>query len=394
LAFLANAWRETRAGRPPSPVKFLLMASSFGFFWFAMVVVSEPVFGLLIFEIFHDIQYNTLVWAYNRGRVDRGLGAGRLETFLFRPGAWRIALYAALVVAYGTVGVVTGYSRTLVPDATGPALGSVGFWTGLFSVSAFLHFYFDGFIWQVREKELRQGFGIEAKKEGKAVPPAPRRSRLLPQGWKWAFFVAPVALLGALELHGNMRQPLDHYRNLATLLPENPRLHYMVANLERFQKHYPEALDEYSRSLALDPGFQPAHVEAAAVAASLGLNELALSHYARAMELDSTDQRTHAYFATTLLRLNRVAEAVPHLLATAPLFPRDTNLVYLTGAALMHEHRPREAVPYLEQALRLDPGLARAWSYLGAAVRSQGDSAVAEAYYRRAQALDPRNAWR
>src|SRR4051812_4739376 len=100
LAFLLNAWKETRAGRPPSPVKFLLMASSFGFFWFAMVWVSQAILGLLLFEIFHDIQYNTLVWAYNRARVNGRLGPGRLETFLFGPGVWRIALYTVLVLAY------------------------------------------------------------------------------------------------------------------------------------------------------------------------------------------------------------------------------------------------------------------------------------------------------
>ncbi len=396
LAFVVNAWRETRAGRAPNPLKFLLMASSFGFFWFAMVIVSEPVFGLLLFEIFHDLQYNALVWVYNRGRVDRGLGAGRLETFLFSPGAWRIFFYALLVLAYGTLGAVTGYSSVLVPDGVASVLGNTSFWASLFTVSAFLHFYFDGFIWQVREKEIRQGLGIDWKKEGKRGEAVQARGLLglVPTGWKWAFFVVPLALFGILELHGNVRPQLDQYRNLVSILPESGRLHYLVANLERLQRHYPEAIEEYSRSLALDPDFQPAHAEMGVVAAYVGLHEMALSHYLRAVELDTLDYKTREYLAATLLRFDRVAEALPHLLATAPQNTSDTNLIYLTGAALMHERRSEEAIPFLRQTLTLDPAQPRAWSYLGVAFHMRGDTASAAEYYRHALALDPQNAWR
>jgi hypothetical protein len=396
LAFLVNAWREARAGRAPSPVKFLLMASSFGFFWFAMVQVREPILGLLLFEIFHDIQYNTLVWAYNRGRVDRRLGAGRFETLLFGPGVWRIALYTVLVLAYGTLGAVTGYSTTLVPDFLKPTLGSFNFWTGLFMVSVFLHFYFDGFIWQVREKEFREGLGIDGKKEAKSRPaiPVAGSGRGLPTGWKWAFFIVPVALLGALELRGNPRPLLDQYRNIGLILPESGRFHYVLANLEKSEKNFGRAMEEYSRSLEADPDYQPAHAELADVEAFVGRYDLALPHYLRAAELDSLDYATRAHLATTLLRVNRVAEALPHLLATATRSPGDTNLIYLTGAALMHQQRSAEAVPYLRRALQLDPRQPRAWSYLGVAARRQGDTAAAEEFYRRAVALDPANAWR
>jgi len=395
VAFVVNAWRETRAGRPPSPLKFLLMASSFGFFWFAMVIVHEPVFGLLIFEIFHDLQYNALVWSYNRRRVDGSLGAGRLETFLFGVGAWRIVVYAVLVLAYGTLGAVTGYSSVLIPQANS-AVGTPGFWTGLFAVSAFLHFYFDGFIWQVREKELRQGLGIEWKGPAHAAStdPSRDRKRYLPSGWKWAFFFIPLVVLGALELQGNLPPVLDQYRNIVTLVPESGRLHYLVANLEKFQRHFPEAIAEYSRSIDQDPDFEPAQVELADVAAYAGLDQMAVAHYSRALELDPSDLKAREHLATTLLRLNRISEALPHLLATVQLASSDTTAIYLTGAALMHEHRTGEAIPWLRRALDLNPLQPRAWSFLGVAARQQGDIATAEECYRRAYALDPQNAWR
>lgn len=403
LALLLNAWREARAGRPPSPVKFLLMASSFGFFWFAMVQVKEAIVGLLLFEIFHDIQYNTLVWAYNRGRVERR-AASRPEAFLFGPGSWRIALYALLVLAYGTLGAVTGYSGTLMPAFLKPPPGGAGFWMGLFTVSVFLHFYFDGFIWRVREKELREGLGIlgkkesekepEKKSEGEGEPRKPRSFWTPPTGWKWALFIVPVVSLGVLELRGNPQPRIDQYRNIALVLPQSAPLHYVVANMEKYRRNYGKAMEEYSRSLALDPDYQPAHAELADVEAFMGRDDEALPHYFRAVELDSLDYGVRARMAKALLRANRIAEALPHLLATAERFPADTSLLYLTGAALMHEHRPREAAGYLQRTLSLDPRQPRAWSFLGVAARALGDSAGAEECYRRALALDPQSAGR
>src|SRR5262245_42737767 len=45
-AFLINVWRQTRAGHSPSPVKLLMMASSFALWWFAMVSVSSVLVGV------------------------------------------------------------------------------------------------------------------------------------------------------------------------------------------------------------------------------------------------------------------------------------------------------------------------------------------------------------
>ncbi|MEO6097863.1 MAG: tetratricopeptide repeat protein, partial [Fibrobacteria bacterium] len=385
-AFLINAWRQARLGVTPSPIKFLLMASSFGFYWFAMVTVYNPILGLLLFEIFHDIQYNTLVWAYNRARVTRHLGASRLEAFLFRPGAFRVVLYAVLVLAYGTLGVFSGYSAALVPSILGPAPGSIRFWTGLFTVSAFLHFYFDGFIWQVREKELRQSLDIAGRKEERTavIGTARALNGPLPAGWKWAFFIVPAVFLSALELRRNVPPMLEQFRNIVGILPESWSLHYMIGHLEKADKQYERSMEDYARSISVNPDFQPAHAELADVQAHVGRDDLALPHYLRAAELDSLDYDTRDHLATTLLTANRVREALPHLLATAARKPNDTNLIYLTGAALMHENRPEEAVPYLKRTLSLDPGQPRAWSYLGVAAHMRGDSASADEYYHRA----------
>jgi Tfp pilus assembly protein PilF len=395
IAFAFNAWKQWRAGVKPSPIKFLLMASSFGFFWFAMVAVNEPILGLLLFELFHDIQYNALVWAYNRQRVAKGLNAGPMEDFLFRPGAVRVALYAALVLGYGIIGVFTGYSAAMAPKLLGVSSGPTEFWTGIFMVSAFLHFYYDSFIWQVREKELRKGLGIGGQKQEKPSAETPGRG-WLPTGWKWALFAVAVVSLGAMELRGNAsRVPLARqYRSVVEITPSNWMLYSVLGDLERVDKDFVRSAMDYESALALNPDFEPAHAMLADIEAHAGRYDLALPHYRRAMELDSLDYTNRAHLAIALVMTDRVAEALPHLLVEAKRSPTDTAVVYLTGAALVQENRPQEAVPYLESTLRLNPRQPRAWSYLAVAERLLGDTAASAAYYQRAYALDPANAWR
>src|SRR5262245_51714587 len=172
LAFLINTWRQTRAGLAPSRVKFLLMASGIGFWWVAMTMVDNLIVALVVWELFHDVQYNALVWIYNQRRVSQGMTASPLEKFLFRPGIPRLAFYAVLVLLYGSLGVATDYVNVQVPDGLQAGVGSalLRFWTGIFIASALLHFYFDGFIWKVREREFRKGLGIREKNDDAAFP--------------------------------------------------------------------------------------------------------------------------------------------------------------------------------------------------------------------------------
>ena len=364
IAFLVNAWRETRAGTVPSPVKLLLMASSFGFWWFAMVNVYDPILGLLLFEVFHDVQYNTLVWVYNRGRVAQRASASSIEIFLFRPGAFRIALYVLLIGAYGLLGVFSDYSVTMVPASLRSTVGSIEFWTGLFTVSAFLHFYFDGFIWRVREKELRQGLGISREKQ--RTPANTTRPVFWhpPAEWKWVFFVVPALTLGIWELQGRLMLRLDQFRSIVRILPENWSLHYFIAHSERANKDYARAVEDYQRALVFNPDLEPAHAELADIYTNQERPDLAVPHYQRALDLDPLDVRTRDHFATALLMENRVADALPYLLPAASRAPNNANINYLAGAALMHEGRVTEAMPYLRLTLKLDPNQPRARAYL------------------------------
>ena len=93
LVFAVNYVVEARRGRTQSAAKLLLFASSFGFWWYAMIGLENVLLGVALFEIFHDFQYLAIVWSFNRKVVDRGGRVGGFTRFLFRNSGAMVGLY-------------------------------------------------------------------------------------------------------------------------------------------------------------------------------------------------------------------------------------------------------------------------------------------------------------
>src|SRR5688500_12969736 len=93
--------------------------------------------SVALFDVFHDVQYLTLVWLFNRQRADKDAGARRFTRFLFRNSNGLIGLYIGLVIGYGSL----DYFTNAIDDVKVKQM-----LLGLLTASALLHFYFDGFI--------------------------------------------------------------------------------------------------------------------------------------------------------------------------------------------------------------------------------------------------------
>ena len=74
-----------------------------------------------------------------------------------------------------------------------------------------LHFYYDGFIWKVREKTTRQSLGLSG---GKEVPPAVRLPGGLTHAFKWLLFLIPLAGLAVAQTRG-LAPDLERSRSFA-----------------------------------------------------------------------------------------------------------------------------------------------------------------------------------
>ena len=390
LAFLINAWNQTRAHRGPSPVKLLLMVSSFSFWWFAMISVSEVLVGLLLFEIVHDIQYNALVWHYNRRRVSAGVSASSVEKFLFQPNASRALLYVVLILSYGAIADILGYVNVQAPSALQVGVSAASFWTGLFMVSTFPHFYFDGFIWQVREKSFQREMGIERSGiTSGQTSSSPGRTGWLPAGLKWAFFVVPVALLGVSEYRSTEVPLLDQARNVVNLLPDRWQASAVVGSLEHASGDQSRAIEYLERAVALNPSYSHGETMLGDIYYQREEPEVALRHYARAADLNPEDYKVQGRLGALLVNEGRSADAIPHLLRAAEHEQTDAELAYILGATLVQKQRALEGIPYLRRAVRLDPQRKEAFNFLGIALQTQGDIRAAADYYRKALTLDP-----
>src|SRR5438309_9864523 len=112
--------------------------------------------------------------------------------FIFRRSGSLIGLYIGLVFAYGSI----GYLNSSIGIETITRV-----LTGVVTASGLLHFYYDGFIWKVREKSTRQSLGLAGGTADVAL------GGFLPSwtihGAKWvAVFVIPLAALSLGQIRG------------------------------------------------------------------------------------------------------------------------------------------------------------------------------------------------
>jgi hypothetical protein len=242
LAFLWNLIRESRAGRPPNPAKLLLLATSISFWIYSNVVVSNILVGILLFELFHDVQYLSIVWHFNRSRVERDPDVGSFSRFLFRPRAAMLGVYVAMVLAYGSIGLLK--TRIPVPWIESVLIGAI-------TASTLLHFYFDGFIWKLRERDTREALGLEGGtsviRPSAGVPP------WLVHGLKWSLLVVPLVVLASFRL-GAPATALAYAETIAGIGPKRAVAQYNYGVALRDAGQTEAALERFERARALDSG--------------------------------------------------------------------------------------------------------------------------------------------
>src|SRR5438093_3339565 len=151
VLFLLHFGRLWIIGKRPNPVKLALLITSIVFWWYCNNLVANILVGIALFEVFHDVQYLSLVWIYNRNRVEKDTNIGGFMRFILRPSGSLIGLYVGLVFAYGSVSY---FNAHLGMETVKRIL------TGVVTAATLLHFYYDGFIWKVRERSTRQSLGL------------------------------------------------------------------------------------------------------------------------------------------------------------------------------------------------------------------------------------------
>lgn len=383
ILWLANYGRMWVAGTRQNPVKLALFITSVAFWWYCNNGVANILAGIALFEVFHDVQYLSLVWIYNRNRVEKDSSIGGFMRFIFRRSGSLIGLYVGLVFAYGSI----GYLNSHIGMETLTRL-----LTGLVAASGLLHFYYDGFIWKVREKSTRQSLGLAGGtadvKLGSFLPSWALHAS------KWAVaFVIPLTAMWFGKVY-RAAPPVDRTGRVAADLPASARAHYNYGAVLQQLGRFDEAEKEYRATLQIDPSYMKVYVNMASLLMSKSKLDEAKKYYDRAIQLDPSSGEVHAGYAYLLERLGRADEARAEYENAIRVTPKKSaaRLFYTYGAFLDKRGELDAAIAQYQSALEVDPNLADAHSELATALLTKGDSQKAEAHYLEAARLDPKRA--
>ena len=377
--FLANFIRMWISGKRPNPVKLVLLITSISFWWYCNNIVASVLVGIALFEVFHDVQYLSLVWIYNRKRVETDSSIGGFMRFVFRRSGALVGLYIGLIFAYGTLGY---FKSNIGIDTVKRIL------TGVVTASALLHFYYDGFIWKVREKSTRQSLGIGGGTADVST------SGFLPSwavhGAKWvAVFVIP---LGALWFW-QVRAPRSELQRLAWIvadLPVGARQHSNYAKALQDAGRLDEAAEEFSTALRFNPNSAKAHANLATVLIGKGNLEEAQTHFEAALRIDPNNAEVHSGYAYLLERLRRPEQAAAEIEASVRADPKSAQARYSYGAFLEKHSKLEEAIAQYRQAVQANPRFVDAHLDLASALFQKGDLEEAKVHYLEGSRLDPK----
>lgn len=352
--------------------KIVVMFTTLFLIYFGWIYIGDLTIGYAAFAAFHDIQYFAIVWVYNNNLVKKQIKTSRLlRTFFTSRSVPVLVGYVLISFLYGTI----NYSLELFDRAT---------WIQSIEVlvisSTLLHYYFDGFIWKMRDKRNQENLEIEADvgwdRIGKRVQVSSifegfggyfkETGRLL------IYFAVPILILSFFQFYKHSDE-LAARESFVQIFSEFPGVHNDQGVLYSRLGDWGRASEAYSRALELDPNSHEALKNMGVVRARQGDLELAHSFYKKALEVKP--DFVEALNAQGLIFLekeefeiaqDRFLEAV----AEFDYAPAYNNL----GTTFLREGRYDEAIAAYLNAVEIDHTNASHHYNLGLAYQRSGQN--------------------
>jgi Flp pilus assembly protein TadD len=377
--FLLHFGRMWIIGKRPNPVKVALLVTSIAFWWYCNNLVANILVGIALFEVFHDVQYLSLVWIYNRNRVEKDSNIGGFMRFVFRRSGSLIGLYVGLVFAYGSLSY---FNAHLGIETVKRIL------TGVVTASTLLHFYYDGFIWKVRERSTRQSLGLSGGTADVSL------GGILPSwawhGFKWvAVFVVPLSALWFWQTH-LMVPELQRRAWLVADVPSGAKQHFDYGVALQKEGRWEEAEEQYKIALGFKATDAKSHMNLATVLTAQAKYDAAVPHMEEALRLQPDNGESHLGYASLLQRLGRGDEAGPHYEAAAGLMPDSPQAHYDYAVFLASTGKENDAVSELRRVVQLKPDYVDGQLKLADALFAKGDLEEAKMHYTAALGADPK----
>ena len=422
VGYVVNMLAERRRGRRMGGVKLTLAIATGSIYTFSGLITTDLLLGAAVFEVFHAIQYLAIVWYFNRqleGRVGDAFGPLR---FLFRDGWSALVLYLGFVAVFGALFLAMGTPRYGPIVSSGQATDTLYIlFSAFFVTSSLLHYYYDGFIWKLHDRDTGQNLGaIGPSLRDVSVPALMHFAR-------WSMLVFVAAALAGLELsqpHTATAQDA-RMRALAALTPNvpeartgllmaalgagsttealaiaeqnasaRPRSHYAQAHLGAVhvaRSDWPAAELAYRRALELRPQEVVYLTDLARTLAHQGPerhNEAAQTYRAvlEQLEIDAVIQ---AELGELEARRGNDQEAARLFESALARDPSRQDLRARLVASLLEARETKRAVELARKGVELDAELASAHQLLGTTEVELGRPHQAWGPLARAQQLDP-----
>jgi tetratricopeptide (TPR) repeat protein len=379
LLFILHFGRMWIIGHRPNPVKLALLVTSIAFWWYCNNLVANILVGIALFEVFHDVQYLSLVWIYNRNRVEKDSNIGGFMRFVFRRSGSLMGLYVGLILAYGSVAYINAY---IGMDTMKRIL------TGVVTASTLLHFYYDGFIWKVRERSTRQSLGLAGGSADVSL------GGFLP-GWashglKWAMvFVLPLSALWFWQTHLTVPE-LQRRAWLVADVPAGAKQHADYGFVLQKEGQWEQAEQQYKMALGFNPVDAKSHVNLAAVLTAQAKFDEAAPHMEEALRLQPKDGGYHLSYASLLQRLGRTDEAGAQYEAAARLIPNSAEAHYNYALSLAATGTGNDSLSELRRVVQLKPEYVEARLRLADMLFANGNLEEAKLHYTAALRADPK----
>lgn len=427
-AYLWDALARRRRGAPINGAKLLLAAVTGWIWWYCGRLSTNLLIGVAMFEIYHAVQYNAIVWIYNRRLLTRAGDRFGPLGFVFRDRLTMLGVYLGAIAAYSSIRFFTAQ-----PDDrmfSGDLANAHQWLIAAFVTSSVLHFYYDGFIWKVSERTTRDNLVDGALA---TVPSLERYVPSLVHAGKWAFLGTLAALLMAAERRyqgeGAASRREAERAALAALVPQVPEaamlgsqealahgdaaaaieLAKQAAEARAGSDHsqaelawalmeagrYGEAQRALERALELAPSNWQYHCDLGETSEHLGDDRRAEAMYRQANELAPNEREPLDRLANLLLRHDRTNESIAVLRRLLKLEGNGAETHYRLGLALLKQGDASAAVLPLKQAVKLDARHFQAWLQLGDAMMGLAKPRAAIDAYQRAVELRPEvsDAW-
>jgi tetratricopeptide (TPR) repeat protein len=349
IGFFVNYLTKWLHGPKPNPVKLLMLCSGIGTWWFSVVFVENVILGVALNDVCHDVQYLAIVWLYNSRRVNSNARISSFMKFVFCRGM--LLLYLGLIAAYGAIGLIP----ELMNDGTVVYIIDAFLWT-----STILHYYYDGFIWKVREKETSASLGLNSTS---SVVGAPRVRSFITGDYAHLLKWAPLVLvLSGLFVKDLVNPSLTQHRRDELDQSYSQLLGGAANRLASEQERlWLSAQTDRTRLIADSvPGDRSIQLKAATLLANLGHHDEALALLEKMVQnFPGSKEGYETMGALHLLsgQFDRAAASFKNVLYLASSEQERATANLKLGIIGLYQNDPASADARFNDAIRENPGL-------------------------------------